>query len=236
MQIWYILFYSSLGGIVLGTILLIVFRFLKRIPYQDYVEDSLIKEKETEHSRNLLYFTHGETRKYIMRYVFCKGQHEKYVICNYNKKYEEIRLFVVCYNSKNKIIGIYNYREIGSMGATSKIIPVNYRTKKVNIIIAKVNDIVINHSVYKPVKRSFINLYSLITSIIVFCTLFAIRHLLAMGICRTYFYSFLNSLYNTISWTACFVIAIVYCLLSMLILNKKNKRAVVGGVVEHEFV
>lgn len=236
MQIWNTLFYCSLGGIVLGFVLLIVFRFLKRIPYQDYVEDSLIKEKETENSRNLLYFTHGETRKYIMRYVLCKGQHEKYVICNYNKKYEEIRLFVVCYNSKKRIVGIYNYQEIGSMGATSKIIPVNYRTKTVNIIIAKVNDIVINHSVYKPVKRSFINLYSFISSIIVFCALFAVRHLLVVCICQSYSHSFLNSLYNTISWTACIVIAIVYCLLSMLILNKKNKRAAVGGVVEHEFV
>lgn len=236
MQIWYILFYSSLGGLVIGLILLFIFRFRKRVPYQDFVEDSFIKEKETSHSRNALYFTHGETRKYIMRYVFCKGQHEKYVICNYNKKYEEIRFFVVCYNSKNKIVGVYNYREIGSMGSTSKIIPVNYRTKKVNIIIAKVNDVVINHSVYKPVKRTFINLFSFIASFVVLCTLFAVRHLLAVGICGVYLYSFLNSMYNTISWTACIVIAVVYCLLSMLILNKKNKQAVVGGVVEHEFV
>ena len=102
--IWRIATIVSAVFFVAGVLLLLLLRPLRNKYYFAYEENELLKTEKTANSVNSIYFTSGETHKYIKKYVLCKTAYDKYLVCNYAKKFGRISYFVVQYDSRGRAV------------------------------------------------------------------------------------------------------------------------------------
>ena len=79
--VWRLLCYISAGLFGVLAVLLLCLRLIKNRYYHNYEENELIKNEQTSNSYNSIYFTEGETRKYIKKYVICKTLYDKFLVC-----------------------------------------------------------------------------------------------------------------------------------------------------------
>jgi len=142
--------------------------------YQDFHDDELIKETDTANSHNKLYFTAGETKGYIPKYILAKTDYDKYVICNYAKKYKIVKFYIVEYNARKKVIGVLEVEENYTKEA-SRIIAIDRSAKYVNIVVKEVDNKVINSRVIMPLSLKSIRKYSFLKSLSIFMFAFALR-------------------------------------------------------------
>lgn len=234
MTLWRTLVLIAFIVLVLIILLLIFEGFLKNRYFHEFKKDELLKKTKSINSKNLIFFTSGETRKYIKRYVLCRSAYDKYIICDYNDKYYEISFYVILYNWRNKPIAVYDITEKNTE-KTSKIISVSNNCKFVNVVVKRVNDLEINTNVIKPLSIRKIQLYSLFQSLAIFLGLFIANELIVEIFGGVFKQSYLNSIYNHLFIIAIGVIALINWVVTAKALRKRNCKYTNGGSLEYEF-
>ena len=134
LNIWRI---ASILAFVLFIAMRLIIRASKLVSnryYRDFHADEMIKETDTANSHNKLYFTTGETKTYIPKYILAKTAYDKYIIANYAKKFTEIKFFIIEYNARKKVVGVLEVDERYTHEA-SRIICVDKKTAYVNIVV-----------------------------------------------------------------------------------------------------
>ena len=232
---WDILFYIALVTIIALVVLLYFYKFGKNVYLSNFEQDELFEETDDVDVKSYVFSTNGETRKYIRRYAVRKTKYDNFVICNYNKNFKTISYYVACLNSKNKPISILQVTEKNTNTNSSKIIVVPAKTKYVNVIIKEADGQIINDRIIQPLSERHVLYFSLITTGLVFCSLFVLRHLAALitvGYLRKYYF---NHIYNYIALLICFGISLIYFIITFLAMKKRNFKNRNGGKAGYEF-
>ena len=231
---WEILSAVSLGIFVLTFIFLCVRQYRKNKFYKSFHHDELFKTDKEGGSNNGYYYTSAETRGYIRRYVIRKNIYEKSLICNYDHEYTEVTFFVVCYDFRRKVRDVLEITERDTT-KTSKIIPLDERTKYVNIYIKKVDGKEINGRIIRPIPAPKIRLWAFFSSLCIFTFLFTLSHVLIYFISPLHRRQFYNSVINYIIIGTAAVIALIYFFLVLICYRKKNSKTREGGSIEYEY-
>ena len=233
--LWRVLCVVSAALCVAGILIMLFTRLLKNKYYHVYTADELLDKSKKTNGKNTVYFTSGETKKFIPKYAVCKTEFDRYLVCNFNKKYNEIRYFVLEYSSHGRVIAVQQIDEYRT-GLNSKIITLHKRCARVNVVIGKADDIEVNTDVIRPLSRRRIRIYALIKSFTLFAFLFAARHIILEVLCRDLTELYLQDTLNYISIGACFLCALLSYIVTVLCFRRKNAKALNGGAVEYEFV
>ena len=233
---WTLIFILSLILFIFSTAIMVICGFIRNRFYHAYHQDELIKSSKTINTVNKLYFTSGETTRFIKKYVVCKSVVDKYVIVNYNKEFENVSFFVLCYGLLKRPFKVFKYKETNT-GVSSQLIIIPKRTKEVNIVICSANDQVINFNVIKPLSLARIKLYALFMGLFTFSGLLTLRHIIASLICgKQIVTSFMNSTENYLIMFLSFLLGVVVFFVTNFSFKKKNKKNLSGGAVEYEFL
>ena len=99
-----ILMIVSLVSFVVITLILIFSKILKRETIVPFHDDELIKTNINENENSQLFYTFGETRKYVVKYILNTSEENKFVICNYKEVYKKIGFFIECFDKNKKLI------------------------------------------------------------------------------------------------------------------------------------
>ena len=233
--LWRLLCVVSAGLFVVGLIILLFARLLKNKYYHVYTADELVNKSKMTNGKNSVYFTSGETKKYISKYAVCKTEFDRYLVCKFVKKFTDIRYFVIEYSSHGRVIAVQQIDEYNTE-LNSKIITLHKRCAKVNVVIGTADETEINTDVIRPLSRKRIRVYALIKSFTFFAFLFAARHLLLELLCGKLIGVYLQDVLNYISIGVCFVCGLLSYLITVLCFRRKNVKALNGGAVEYEFV
>lgn len=236
MEMWHFIGITSIVLFVISIIIMIIRRDLKDRLYHKFHHDELIKITRDPNSTNSLFFTSGETSRYIKKYVVCKTQSDKYVLCNYANEYKRVLLFVVCYSRRGKVVGILRYTERDTT-KTSRIIALPKRTVNVNVIIGRVDDRIINKHIAKPLLRKQAIIHSILAGLTTLSALIAFDYLFIQIIGGEYYTkSFLHSDMNLIYVIIAIVLSAVMFLFNLISLLMKSKKELSGGALEYEFI
>lgn len=232
---WRILCIVSAALFVAGMIALACLRILKNKYYHAFVEDELFKREKKTNSRDAIYFTSGETKSYIRKYVICKTAYDSYLVCNYVKKFKSITYFVVEYSAHKKVICARKVRETNTT-ETSKVIALSRRCAYVNVIIGKADGVEINSDVVRPLSLTRIRVYALIKNALVFLGLFVARHIVLEIIGMQTMKPYLTSFLNYIAIGASLLLCVIGYFITVKAFRRKNVKALNGGALEYEFV
>ena len=233
--LWRVLCVVSAALFVAGLMILLFARLLKNKYYHVYTADELLNKNKLTNGKNSVYFTSGETKKFIPKYAICKTEFDRYLVCKFAKKFTQIRYFVLEYTSHGRVIAVQQIDE-HKTGLNSKIITLHKHCAKVNVVIGKADEIEINTDVIRPLSRKRIRVYALIKSFTLFAFLFAARHLVLELLCKNLIGLYLRDMLNYISIGACFLCGLLSYLITVLCFRRKNVKALNGGAVEYEFV
>ena len=233
--LWRVLCVASMALFVVGLLILLFARLLKNKYYHVYKADELLKKSKLSNGKKSVYFTSGETKNYISKYAVCKTEFDRYLVCKFNKKFSEIRYFVLEYTSHGRVIAVQQIDEYDT-GLNSKIITLHKRCAKVNVVIGKADETEINTDVIRPLSRKRIRVYALIKSFTLFAFLFAVRHIILELLCKELLGLYLKDTLNYISIGVCFACGLLSYFITVLCFRRKNVKALNGGAVEYEFV
>ncbi len=235
MFVWRILGAVSVGVCILGLILLLSLRLLKNGYYHEYTQDELLKKVKAANSKNSIYFTSGETKNFIKKYVICKTLYDKYLVCNYAKNFGEISYFVLQYSRLKRVIGVINvtHRDTGD---SSKVIALKKGCAYVNVVIGTADGITVNSNVIRPLPMSKVRIHAAIKSLVLFTFLFAVRHAAIELFSGIYTRAFLGNFLNYALIAASFVLALISYLITALCFRRRNAKIRNGGALEYEFL
>ena len=210
------------------SVLLLCLHLLKNRYYHNYHDDELIKTERTDNSLNTLYFTHGETRKYIKKYVICKTVYDKFLVCNFADKCAHILYYVLQYNSRKRPIAVLRVEE-DITGDSSKVIALDRRCAFVNVAL--------NTDVIRPLSVNRIRLHAFLKSFALFLGLFVLRHVLIELIAGNMFLrQYLTHLFNYIAVGGSFVLAVLHYFITVQCLRGKNGKRLSGGNLTYDFL
>lgn len=235
MHIWRILSAVSVGVCVLGLILLLVLRLLKNGYYHQFVADELFRKVKAANSVNSIYFTSGETKNFIKKYAVCKTVYDKYLVCNYTKRFGEINYFVVQYSRLKNVLGVLSVTHRNT-GDSSNVISLKRNCAFVNVVIGSADGVTVNSEVIRPLPMSRVRLHSAIKSLVLFTFLFAVRHAAVELFGGIYTKQFLDNFINYGIIAASFLLALFSYLISALCFRRRNAKIRNGGALEYEFV
>lgn len=233
--IWRILSLVSAGLFVAGVIVLLATGLLKNKFYFDFHQDELIKTAKTSNSNNSIYLTTGETAKFIKRYVICKTAYERYLVCNFTKKFAEISFFVVQYSKRKKAMQVLKITQRGTSEA-SRVIALSKNCRYVNIIINKAEGREINHNAIRPLAISRVRIHAAIKGFMLFLSLFVVRQAIIELFGGIYTLQYLDNFLNYAAIGGAFVLSVIYYFIDVLCFRRKNIRQLNGGAIEYEFV
>lgn len=235
MHIWRILSAVSVGVCVLGLILLLVLRLLKNGYYHEYTDDALFKKVKAANSKNFIYFTSGETKNFIKKYVICKTLYDKYLVCNYAKSFSDVSYFVIQYSRFKRVIGVLNVTQRDT-GESSNVIALKRGCEYVNVVIGSADGITVNTNVIRPLAMTKVRINAAIKSLVLFTFLFAVRHAAVELFGGIYTKQFLDNFLNYGIIAASFVLAVISYLITALCFRVKNAKIRNGGALEYEFL
>ncbi len=233
--IWRILSLVSAILFVGGVIALLCTRLLKNKFYHDFREDELLKTVKTANSQNSIYLTSGETAKFVKKYVVCKTVYEKYLVCNFTKKFEEISFFVVQYNKRKRAVQVLKVTQRGTED-TSRVIALSKKCRYVNIIISKADGIDINLNAIRPLAMSRVKIHAAIKAFMLFLSLFVMRHAIVELFGGEYTLQYLANYLNYVAIGGSFILSVIYFFVDVLCFRRKNSSQLNGGALEYEFV
>ena len=204
--------------------------------YKNFTRDELVRRTKGVNSTNYLYFTNRETSKYINKYVIMKTFADKLLVCHYNKPYKKIVYTVVQMSSTKRIIKVSKCVELMT-GDSSKIITLKRRCKFVNIVVNKVDTVIVNNSAIKPLSESYIKKYCFFKYFSFVGFFMTLRHLFFELILGQYFLrALLNSIFNYILIGTCILVPAIIVFLYRIGYARKAKKARNGRALEYEFV
>ena len=232
---WRILCVVAAAVFLFSTIFLFAARFLKNKYTHPYTEDKVMRTVKATNSRNTIYLTSGETYKYIKKYVVCRSGLDKYLICNYAKKFEKVGFFVVQYNALKRVVAVTRITETNTT-LSSQVVALSNRCVHVNVVISYANSAQINAHVIRPIPRWKIRLYAMFKSLAIFAGIFLLRHVALEIFAGEYMKMFLNSFWNYGIVGAGFFFALLGYFITVLCFRRKNEKESNGGAIEYEFV
>lgn len=235
MFVWRIISAVSVFIFVLGIVLLLALRLLKNRYYHEYTQDELLKKVKAANSKNSIYFTSGETKNFIKKYVICKTLYDKYLVCNYTRNFEDITYFVLQYSHLKRVIGVITvtHRDTGD---SSKVIALKKGCAYVNVVIGTADGIVVNSNVIRPLPMSKVRINAALRSLTMFSFLFAVRHAAVELFGGIYTMQFLGSFLNYALIGGSFVLALLSYLITALCFRRRNAKIRNGGALEYEFL
>lgn len=234
--IWRLLCIISAALFVAVGVILLCLRLLKNVYYHSFEDDELIKEEQKSNSKNAIYFTSGETRKYIKKYVICKTLYDKFLVCNFTGNFRSISYYVVQYTKRRRVLDVLSVQEI-STGDSSKVIALERNCARVNIVIGAVDGAVINTDVIRSLSVNKIRLSAFLKSIMLFTGLFVLRHVIAELIGgKEYVAVYMKNFMNYIAIAASFVFAFLGYFISVKCFRNKNVKGLSGGALEYDFL
>lgn len=233
--IWRILFIVSIVLLIGLIVLKCVLRLLKNKYYHQFHNNELIKDTKTANSHNYLYFTNGETRHYIKKYVVCKTAFDKYVICNFTKKFETIAYFVIQYSKNKKVISVMKIVETNT-SESSRVISLKKNCKYVNVVIGTANDYVINENIIRPLALRRIRLHTFLRCSIIYLILFIIRHLIIEVLGGLQIKLYLTNLFNYLAVFGTALLMLLSYFITVKCLRRRNVKSLTGGALEYEFI
>lgn len=232
---WRILGLASAALFVLGVILLLCTRLLKNKFYHDFQRDELLRQVKTSNSRNFIYLTTGETAKFIKKYVICKTVYEKYLICNFTKKFKEISFFVVQYTAHKRVKKVLKVTQRDTAEA-SRVIALSAACRYVNIVIAGADGKEINFNVIRPLAMSRVRMHAAIKAFMLFLAMFVVRHALIELFGGIYTLQYLDSVLHYATLGGMAALSLLFYLIDVLCFRGKNVKKLNGGAIEYEFV
>lgn len=235
MLAWRIVFLICLVTFIVIFLLLRVTRPLKNHFVYQITNDELFKSYKDDYGYNYIFSTSGETKNFIRRYVIRESGSTKTLICSYNRFYEEISYHIICLNRRNKPIKAYRVKENNTKTHTSLIFLLPNKTKRVNVVIKRVEGVSYNSKVIAPIPKIKCRFYTLFSSIRLMCLLYMLRHLLIEILGSGYTIYFMDSIYNVISLLLILFVTLAYALLMYRGLRRKNFKRKIGGSLEYEF-
>lgn len=243
--IWRILCAASALVCIICIILILALRLLKNGYYHEYTNDELFRKVKAANSKNSIYFTSGETKNFIKKYVICKTLYDKYLVCNYTRSFEDISYFVVQYSRLKRVIGVINvtHRDTGD---SSKVIALKKGCAFVNVVIGTADGICVNSNVIRPLPMAKVRIHAALKSLLLFAFLFAVRHaaievydlINTLYFRQSYTYAklFLDSFYNYALIGGSLVLALISYLITVLCFRRRNAKIRNGGALEYEFL
>lgn len=232
---WRILAVIAAALFVTGVVTLFASRFLKNKYTHTYTEDKVLRTVKATNSKNTIFLTSGETYKYIRKYVVCKSGMDKFIICNFARKFKRVGYFIVQYTALKKVCSVIRVTETDT-SLSSRVIALSKRCAHVNVVISYANSAQINSQIIRPLPRWKIHLYAFFKSMAVFGGLFLLRHAVLEIFCGKYMKAFMNSYWNYALVGAGFLFALLGYLLTVLCFRRKNAKESNGGAIEYEFV
>ena len=233
---WRILFLASAGLFVIFLTVLLCLRLLKNRYYHSYHSDELIKTERTDNSTNSLYFTYGETRKYIKKYVICKTVYDKFIVCNFAPEIKNIVYYIIQYGRNKKPMSVLRIEE-KVQGDSSKVVSLDKHCAYVNVIAGTVDGLTVNSEVIRPLSVAKIRLYSFLKSVVLFTLMFALRHaLIELIVGNAFLRQYLNGLFNYIAIGAAFVLSVIGYFISVTGYRRKNSKRTSGGNLVYDFL
>lgn len=244
MHLWRILSAVSVGVFILGFILVLALRLLKNGYYHEYTQDELLKKVKAANSKNSIYFTSGETKNFIKKYVICKTLYDKYLVCNYVRSFQDISYFVVQYSAFKRVIGVINvtHRDTGD---SSKVIALKKRCAYVNVVIGSADGITVNSNVIRPLPMAKVRIHAALKSLVLFTFLFAVRHaaieIIGLEPVVNHFGAgcqelFLDNFLNYALIGGSFLLALFSYFITVLCFRARNAKIRTGGALEYEFL
>ncbi len=233
--IWRILCLTAAALFVATVLALFVTRLLKNKYYHNYTADELIKKKKTANSANDIYFTSGETRNFIRKYAVCKSAFERYLVCNFVRKFKHITYYVIQYSRGKRVISVQRVTE-SHTGTSSKVVALKKRCAHVNVVIGEADGAVINSEVIRPIAVYKLRLYAFLKSAAIFFGLFVVRHLIIELLGGNYTQQYLAHFLNYAALGGSFLFSVLIYFVTVLCFRRKNAKQANGGVLEYEFV
>lgn len=230
-----ILMIVSLVSFVVITFILIFSKILKRETIVPFHDDELIKTNINENENSQLFYTFGETRKYVVKYILNTSEENKFVICNYKEVYKKIGFFIECFDKNKKLIKSYYYRDLNPIKNSSRIIPIDKRTCYTNIVISFVNDEVINNDIYLTLCNLKKNIFSSLFGFDIFCLLYTLRYFMFAYINPEYSEVLFDSNLGWFSIVIALIIGILAFIFSNICITKRNSKNKVGGIIDYDF-
>ena len=242
MLLWRILCLVSAVLFLACIIVLLVTNLTKNKYYHNYHDDELLKKEKSTNSVNFIYLTSGETKRFIKKYVVCKSTYEKYLVCNFTEKFQEITYFVVQFSRRKKVISVLEITQKNLRDVSSRIIALKKRCKYVNVVIGSVEGRVINQNYVRPISMYRLRIFAFLKSFIIFTALFVLRHVIVEVVGGSYIfgidvaYQYFNNSLNYIAVAASFLLAVLSYFITVACYRSKNAKATNGGALEYEFV
>lgn len=232
---WRILAIVAATLFLFSVVTLLAARFLKNRYAHAYTEDKEIRTIKTTNSKNTIYLTSGETYKYIKKYVVCKSGTDKYLVCNFARKFQKVGYFVVQYTALKRVCSVIRVTETNTT-LSSLVIALSKRCSRVNVVISYANAAKINSQIIRPLPRWKIRLYAFFKSLAIFAALFLIRHVAWELFGGIYKKVFMNSFWNYAVIGASFLFILLGYLVTVLCFRRKNAKESNGGALEYEFI
>ena len=242
MLIWRILCLVSAVMFVAGVLALLITNLTKNKYYHNYHDDELLKKERSTNSVNYIYLTSGETKRFIKKYVICKSPYEKYLVCNFAEKYENIMFYVAQFSRSKKVISVLEITQKDLTDTSSRIIALKKRCAYVNVVIGSVNGMMINQNYVRPISTYRLRLYAFIKAVTIFSALFALRHVIIEVLGGSAIFGknvaelYLSNSLNFIAIAASFALSVLSYLITVLCFRRKNAKVMNGGALEYEFL
>lgn len=235
MVLWLVTFILAAVVYVALTVYSIIRKLCANKYYHSFIDDELYKEEKIGNGINYIYSTSNETQNYIPRYILRKTIYDKSVVLEYKGRYNSIEYFIKCFNKGGHIIEVKEVKETKTSNI-SKIINVPKNTDRVNIFIKRVNnDVELNASEIRPISRTNIHIYSLVTTLKMFSLMYILRLAIFYIVLGTQFRPFLTSMWNYLSLLVIFVIALILYIFTFFTVRKRNWKNKNRGAVRYEF-
>ena len=236
---WRILSTIAAALFVFSVILLFACRFLKNKYAHSYTADKVLRTVKATNSKNTIYLTSGDTYKYIKKYVVCKSGTDRYLICNFARKFKKVGYYVVQYTAIKRVCSVIRVTETDTT-LSSRVIALSRRCSHVNVVISYADSAQINTQIIRPLPRWKVRLYAFFKSVAIFAGIFLLRHAaletLSMAMNWVYMKAFLNSFWNYAIIGAGLLFALLGYFITVLCFRRKNDKESNGGAIEYEFV
>lgn len=233
--IWRILSLVSAGLFVAGVIVLLATRLLDNKFYHEFHEDELLKKVKASNSTNSIYLVTGETARFIKKYVVCKTAYEKFLICNFARKFKEISFFVVQYNSRRRSIKVLKVTQRDT-NDSSRVIALSRRCRYVNIIIGGAEGKEINFNAIRPLAMSRVRIHAAIKGFMLFLSLFFMRHAIVELFGAAFIERYMASFLNYAAIVGAFLLSLLYYWIDVVCFHHRNIKKLNGGAIEYEFL
>lgn len=235
MILWLVTFILAAVCFVSLTIYSIIRKLCENKYYHSFIDDELLKEEKVGNGINYIYATSNETQNYIPRYILRRTVYDRSIVLEYKEKYNTIEYFIKCFDKRGHVIEIKEVKEIKTANI-SKIINISKSTESVNVFIKSINgEIEINSSEIRPIPRTNIHIYSIVTTLKMFSLLYVFRLLIPYLLLGSEFRPFLTSMWNYISLAVIFVLSFILYIITFFSVRRRNWKNKNRGAVRYEF-